>query len=111
MAAGFFQGQPVYRFGEGLSYTSFRYELRTPRIVAVDLRSVEEHAAKHLFGRTASSASLHTATVSVTNTGARAGAHTALAFVSPPSAGLDGAPLRGKIVILSRFAGCPSRLP
>ena len=94
----FFQGQPVYRFGEGLSYTSFRYELRTPRIVAVDSRSVEEHAAiasaQHLFGRTASSASLHTATVSVTNTGARAGAHTVLAFVSPPSAGLHGRSLR-----------------
>jgi len=60
----------VYPFGTGLSYTSFAYS----ELSVADDRS--------------------TVTVTVTNTGAVAGAETILMFVAAPGAGSNGAPIK-----------------
>jgi beta-glucosidase len=74
----YFKGTPVYPFGHGLSYTSFRYGK-----LSIDPASggIENGL---------------TATVDVTNTGDRAGDEVAQAYITPP--GFEGAPrhaLRG----------------
>ena len=60
----------VYPFGTGLSYTSFAYS----ELSVADDRS--------------------TVTVTVTNTGAVAGAETILMFVAAPGAGSNGVPIK-----------------
>jgi beta-glucosidase len=74
----YFKGEPVYPFGHGLSYTSFRY---APLTVEPVNGSVENG----LRVRT-----------TVTNSGARAGDDVAQLYITPPR--FDGAPriaLRG----------------
>jgi beta-glucosidase len=61
----FFRGEPLYPFGYGLSYTTFGYEITTPGGAV----------------QTLSATGLATFNVKVTNTGARAGDVSALAFV------------------------------
>ena len=74
----YFRGKPVYPFGHGLSYTSFRY---APLTVEPVNGSVEN--------------GLHVRTA-ITNTGARAGDEVAQLYITPPR--FEGAPrlaLRG----------------
>ena len=98
----FFTGEPVFRFGEGLSFTTFKHQLVSTSEIAVDAQVVQEYAVKataqHNFRRDSPLAWVaHTAKVAVSNTGARAGAHSVLAYAVPPAAGVDGAPLRSLI--------------
>ena len=80
------------KFGDGLSYTSFATALDAPRGAArVSKETLEatmavamEHEAPELA----------MASITVTNTGAVAADHTALLFAVPPTAGVDGAPLK-----------------
>ena len=84
----FYTGTPVFKFGEGLSFSTFSNEVRAPASVrsatfsdALDLSSLSK--------RTATQISVHTV-----NTGARSSDHVVLLFASPPQAGLNGRPLK-----------------
>jgi len=70
----YFGGEPLYPFGYGLSYTSFRYD--NPRVDAAKLSS--DHTV--------------TVSVDVTNTGAMAGDEVVQLYLTHP--GISGAPLR-----------------
>ena len=96
----FFTGEPVAKFGDGLSYTTFRYEMIgvaaagatavTAVLSAASLDKVIE-ATRH---RPHIAAVVYTVEIALTNTGSHAGAETVLGFVSPPGAGVGGEPLR-----------------
>ena len=91
-----------YIFGDGLSYTSFGHALASPARVNLPLSGLAGYAvraaARKTFRRDAPLASVvHTADVTVTNTGDRAGAQAVLAFMAPPNPGVDGAPLRSLV--------------
>jgi beta-glucosidase len=68
----YFTGKPLYGFGYGLSYTSFKYE-------SLRLSSEAMHAGDSL-----------TATVEVTNTGKREGDEVAELYLTPPTSGNGG---------------------
>ena len=75
----FYTGQPIFKFGEGMSYTSFKHELRGP--ATVHARAIEA-AGRSAHAGTAASLSLSslskttvlTFTCNTTNTGERDGA-------------------------------------
>ena len=61
-------------------------------------RYADEATRRRNFRRDSALAHVvHTAEVAVTNTGSRPGSHSVLAYVVPPNAGVDGAPLRSLI--------------
>lgn len=76
----FYQGPVVFRFGDGLSFTEFTYELLSPPVTQLQ---AEEGGGKGAVA----------VRVNVTNVGTRAGAHVVLGMVEPPQAGVDGSPL------------------
>ena len=98
----FYTGEPVYRYGHGLSFTTFEHALLSSPTIAVDATELRRYAAvatsRRNFRRDSPLAHVvHTAEVAVTNTGRRAGSHSMLAYAVPPRAGVDGAPLRSLI--------------
>ena len=97
----FYTGTPVFEFGLGLSYTTWRTSVTGPR--AVSLASTRAHLAAHgahgaRFAplRSASAPDAHAAAyaVNVTNTGAVDSDYVVLGFLEPPGAGAGGAPLQ-----------------
>ena len=78
----FYTGKPVFAFGHGLSYTTFKVSTHID-MKAQSLGVVRSEAADKVT--LAHSAVVGTATVTVTNTGARAGAHSVLLFTAPPT--------------------------
>ena len=68
----FFTGQALYEFGYGLSYTNFDYKFEEPLDDECDLEF----------------------SLSVQNTGTRAGDHSVLWFLAPPNAGQGGRPIK-----------------
>ena len=68
----FFHGQPLYRFGYGLSYTHFAY------------------ANLHLSSTTLNAGDTLTAEVDVKNAGDRAGDEVAELYITPPTPGPEG---------------------
>ena len=93
---------PVYKFGAGLSYTSFGHVRNSAADIRVDAVRIQQYAEmatrRSTFRRDAEQAWIaHTVKVNVTNAGDRDGAHSLLAFAVPPGAGVDGAPLRSLI--------------
>ena len=98
----FFTGEPVYPFGYGLSYTTFNHELLSAATVNTDAEQVQVYAEQatrlNNFRRDSGLAwVVHTVEVAVTNTGPHAGSTSVLGYVVPPTAGVDGAPLRSLI--------------
>jgi len=94
----FYTGTPVYKFGHGLSYTSFHSRLVNPP-AAVDMsRFATELRLSPLSKRTAAIFS-----VRVTNEGDRDGAEVLQLFATPPNAGVDGRPLQS-LVAFERVA-------
>ena len=67
----YYEGQPLWKFGFGLSYTTFTY------------KKLNDSADPHLDARqTTTTPTTMTVQVSVTNTGTRAGAHAVQLFVT-----------------------------
>ena len=104
----FYTGTPVFKFGSGLSFTSFDSQASSVTLAANDgtitvgaVNALVE-AADHRPHTTATIASV---TITVTNTGKVAGTQVLLGFVVPPSAGsaATGAPLRS----LARYERVP----
>jgi len=100
----FYTGSPSFKFGDGISFTTFGYTLEpaSPPRANVSMHELEAYSqaatTQHMFTRASPLAGVvHTVRVRVRNTGSVAGAHTVLAFVSPPMPGVDGAPLRSLI--------------
>lgn len=88
-------GDEVFKFGAGMSFTSFEARVALqdawhgglPSVSLADVQRGLDADADAVVARVR---------VAVINVGARAGAHTALVFVAPPAgvAGVDGAPLK-----------------
>jgi hypothetical protein len=85
----FYTGVPVFKFGEGLSYTTFEHTVsKAPQSVRserfgpeIDLSSLSKIVAA-------------TVSVKTVNTGDRDGAEVVQLYVAPPGAGVGGRPLR-----------------
>eukprot|EP00966_Prymnesium_polylepis_P244873 5664253-Prymnesium_polylepis.1 len=103
----FYQGEPIYQFGAGLSYTTFESVLEAENGTGgmVRLSSVQQYAsaASQAFVLRRISTidfPIRRVRVSVTNSGQRPGAHSLLCFVSPPRDERhqdDGTPLRSLV--------------
>eukprot|EP00041_Stephanoeca_diplocostata_P023671 m.586873 g.586873 ORF g.586873 m.586873 type:complete len:171 (+) comp22348_c0_seq1:2-514(+) len=93
----FYTGTPVFKFGEGLSYTSFAYSFAAPT-AAVPTLSAEELSKDIALTqhRPHTAAPILRVVVDVHNTGSASGAETILAYVRPPVEAVRGAgaPLR-----------------
>ena len=87
----FYTGTPVFAFGEGMSYSTFTYDVDN---AATEARADDLHRASEATHDDLTAAAALPAvvdlTVAVTNTGGRAGAETLIAYVTPP-AGARGA--------------------
>lgn len=106
----FYTGTPVWKFGEGMSYTRFTHELDVvAELRAADVRA--DLAARPL--RTAARVAAH-ARVTVRNAGAREGDEVALLFAAPPQErrGVSGAPLQSLVAFerVSLAAGATAQL-
>lgn len=89
----FYTGTPVFKFGEGMSYTTFATDLAVSQSPTASVATV---AAESTMIRAKTSV-VATIEASVTNTGDRQGAETVLIFAKGPTAGVDGAPLKSLI--------------
>jgi beta-glucosidase-like glycosyl hydrolase len=87
----FYTGSPVFKFGEGLSYSTFRHELMAPLQIS-ESQFPSERSLSSL-----SKTSVATLAVNTTNLSERHGAETILVFAAPPNAGEDGAPIQSLI--------------
>jgi hypothetical protein len=92
----FYTGAPVYKFGAGLSYTSFATAVRVNQQGDAEQSTASKAALEATMAATMEheAPALATAAATVTNTGAVAADHTVLLFAVPPTAGVGGAPLR-----------------
>lgn len=96
----FFEEQPVFRFGAGLSYTTFEHSLTSSNPVIAQFSSVEiEKELEATRYRPHRAPVMATAQVQVTNTGSLGGDEVVLAMLQPPGAGKAGEP----ITILRRY--------
>jgi len=87
----FYTGTPVFKFGTGLSYTSFGTSVTaTPTI---DVAAVEKELDL-TQGKTSVVANV---VANVKNMGDRSGDEVVMIFAAPPNAGKDGAPLRALV--------------
>lgn len=87
----FYTGTPVFKFGEGLSYTTFEHELAAPATL------FGSHFQADLTLSGLSKVTAATVTVAATNTGGRPGDSVVLVFAAPPGAGANGRPLRSLV--------------
>ena len=87
----FYTGTPVFAFGEGMSYSTFTYDVDN---AATEARADDLHRASEATHDDLTAAAALPAvvdlSVAVTNTGGRAGAETLITYVTPP-AGARGA--------------------
>jgi len=77
----FYTGTPVYRFGDGLSYTRFEHSMGLSAVAPLDRTSAQSRDGVVAI-----------AAVSVANVGALAGDEVLLLFGAPPGAGRHGRP-------------------
>ena len=92
-----YTGTPVHRFGEGLSYTTWRTAIEGPALVSLastraHLAAFSQHGAR--FAPLRGSAPAAAYRVNVTNTGAVDSDYVVLGFLEPPGAGAGGVPLQ-----------------
>ena len=92
----FYTGTPVWPFGYGLSYTTWRVAVAGPS--RVSLEAARSYVAAHsahggLYASTADDAPTAQYSVNVTNTGTVDSDYTVLGFLKPPGAGTNGVPL------------------
>jgi len=87
----FYTGTPVFKFGEGMSYTAFKTALSMPATASVATVGAESAMVRSKTSVVA------TISASVNNVGGRQGAETVLVFAKGPNAGVDGAPLKSLI--------------
>ena len=85
----FYQGDPVYEFGHGLSYTTYSSTWTVPPPAQVRVGAMRRLLRS---ATSMSSPNVPETCVSVANTGNVAGAQTVLVFAVPPSAGTRGRP-------------------
>ena len=81
----FYTGQAVFEFGDGLSYTTFKYTWYNDSInsmISIQSLMKDDYDAKKLL--------VHVYRVNVTNTGDMLGDDVVLAFVTPPKKSLTG---------------------
>eukprot|EP01060_Flectonema_neradi_P015967 TRINITY_DN225_c0_g1_i4.p1 TRINITY_DN225_c0_g1~~TRINITY_DN225_c0_g1_i4.p1 ORF type:complete len:748 (+),score=195.19 TRINITY_DN225_c0_g1_i4:55-2298(+) len=93
----FYTGTPVYAYGSGISYTTFSYSASVSDVSiskSVLSAEVEKLNAVHQYSQTKDSTPLATITITVKNTGDRAGSDVVMAFTKPPTPGKDGQPLK-----------------
>jgi len=88
----FYTGTPVYAFGTGLSYANFSVSVSNSPI-KIPYESIRANLGDDV---TSSWKSITAAaiTITITNTGTKAGDYVALGYVVPPNAGKDGNPIR-----------------
>jgi beta-D-xylosidase 4 len=79
----FFNGTTVFPFGYGLSYTTFGYSLSTSGATIKLPGDLHAHAAD--------------ITITVTNTGSVPGSDAVLAYLVPPTPGVNGLPLKSLV--------------
>ena len=93
----FYTGEPVFAFGDGMSYTAFDTTLESQPATFQHVLSADA-LAKDLATMAQKplekAAPLLSLKATVKNTGARAGAEVVLLYAAPPNAGMDGAPLK-----------------
>ena len=87
----FYTGTPVFKFGEGMSYTTFDSALKAPATVST--KYFDDDLTLHSLSKKVAT----TVSVTTRNTGERAGDNVVLVFASPPGAGKNGRPLRSLI--------------
>merc|ERR1712195_13494 len=87
----FYTGTPVFKFGEGLSYSAFSHALQAPHQIS------ESSFPSELSLSSLSKTLVTTIAVNTTNLSERDGAETILLFAASPNAGVDGAPIQSLI--------------
>ena len=101
-SVSFYTGTPVFKFGEGLSYTTFDSSLSLQLADghnATSVRAVvEDEAAIRETLTHISATKVADAIATVTNSGERSGDHIAMLFAAPP-AGVAGVNARMGIVL------------
>jgi hypothetical protein len=87
----FYTGTPVFKFGEGLSYSSFEHSLRAPSEIST------MHFPKDLSLSSLCRVSVATVAVNTTNLSERDGAEAVLLFAASPNAGRNGEPIQSLV--------------
>ena len=88
----FYTGTPVFKFGEGLSYTTFEHGLAAPSILRASSYFGSDLSLHALSKQTAT-----TVSVTARNTGDRPGDSVVQVFAAPPGAGTGGRALRSLV--------------
>lgn len=87
----FYTGTPVFKFGEGLSYSTFQHWLRAPAEVSTT------HFPAELTLSALSKTTVTMVDVNTTNLSMRDGAETILLFAASPNAGQNGEPIQSLV--------------
>jgi len=90
----FYEGQPLWAFGEGLSYTSFEYRWADAIVTAASGGAIQLQLTKNPKSVEDCALVLQ---INVRNTGARSGDHSVLWYLAPPGAGTQGRPIKSLV--------------
>lgn len=94
----FYTGTPVFKFGEGLSYSSYTHVISAPSTIRVDSLSTDELTSDPTRALSVLSKQIAaTVAVETTNTGKRDGAEAIMIFAASPNAGQDGHPIKSLV--------------
>jgi hypothetical protein len=99
----FYTGTPVFKFGEGLSYSSF-----DSKVVAAPTNILLEQFPRDLTLSSLSKTSLATVQVKTTNPSTRDGSESVLLFLASPSAGTNGEPIQSLVAFDKIHVGAGS---
>ena len=94
----FYTGTPVFKFGAGLSYSSYTHAISAPPTLQVDELNTDELTSDPTRALSVLSKQIAAiVTVSTTNTGKRDGAEAIMVFAASPNAGQDGHPIKSLV--------------